>query len=239
MAASYTIPGLLARIEAAKGLVENARVRFLEAQRGHEETGNPKFLADIEALANEYAHQRRVLETLEVALAEHKRRGDVASIPPMRASSHEMRAEAEIDTPHKNSKRTTHSRGPKKASRKQERPRKAVARSAIRAGGNIKKPHRFRPGTVSLREIRRYQKSTEMLIRKAPFARLVREITEDYKSDLRYQAGALMALQEATEAYLVGLFEDMQWCAEHDKRVTVMPKDIYLARKLRRDPTYV
>uniref|UniRef100_A0A8K9XZ52 Si:dkey-23a13.21 n=1 Tax=Oncorhynchus mykiss TaxID=8022 RepID=A0A8K9XZ52_ONCMY len=99
--------------------------------------------------------------------------------------------------------------------------------------GGVKKPHRYRPGTVALREIRRYQKSTELLIRKLPFQRLVREIAQDFKTDLRFQSSAVMALQEASEAYLVGLFEDTNLCAIHAKRVTIMPKDIQLARRIR------
>ncbi|CAG2108610.1 unnamed protein product [Medioppia subpectinata] len=97
----------------------------------------------------------------------------------------------------------------------------------------VKKPHRYRPGTVALREIRRYQKSTELLIRKLPFQRLVREIAQNFKTDLRFQSSAIMALQEASEAYLVGLFEDTNLCAIHAKRVTIMPKDIQLARRIR------
>ena len=101
----------------------------------------------------------------------------------------------------------------------------------------MKKPHRYRPGTVALREIRRYQKSTELLIRKLPFQRLVREIAQDFKQDLRFQSSAVMALQEASEAYLVGLFEDTNLCAIHAKRVTIMPKDIQLARRIRGERT--
>jgi len=96
-----------------------------------------------------------------------------------------------------------------------------------------KKKHRFRPGTVALREIRRYQKSTDLLIRKLPFQRLVREIANDFKTDLRFQSSAVVALQEASESYLVGLFEDTNLCAIHAKRVTIMPKDIQLARRIR------
>lgn len=110
--------------------------------------------------------------------------------------------------------------------------------------GGVKRPHRYRPGTVALREIRRYQKSTELLIRKLPFQRLVREICQDIKYGLRFQSAALAALQEAVEAYLVSLFEgiapmfpslipDTNLCAIHGKRVTVMPKDMQLARRLR------
>ncbi|KJA15675.1 hypothetical protein HYPSUDRAFT_148776 [Hypholoma sublateritium FD-334 SS-4] len=99
--------------------------------------------------------------------------------------------------------------------------------------GGVKKPHRYRPGTVALREIRRYQKTTELLLRKLPFQRLVRGIAQEYKTNLRFQSSAVVALQEAAEAYLVGLFEDTNLVAIHAKRVTIMPRDIILARKLR------
>ena len=97
--------------------------------------------------------------------------------------------------------------------------------------GDLKRPMRYRPG-VALREIQRYQKSTELLIRKVPFNRLVREIAQDFKTDLRFQAQAILALQEAAEAYLVGLFEDTNLCGIHTKRVTIMPKDIQLAQRI-------
>ena len=121
-------------------------------------------------------------------------------------------------------------------------PKKAAAKAAKKSGvkGGVKKLHRYRPGTVALKEIRRYQKSTDLLIRKLPFQRLVREIAGDsevIKSPLcgkvRFQSAAIMALQEASEAYLVGLFEDSNLCAIHAKRVTIMPKDIQLARRIR------
>ncbi|KAG1829229.1 histone-fold-containing protein [Suillus subalutaceus] len=113
-------------------------------------------------------------------------------------------------------------------------PRKQLASKAARkTAAGVKKPHRFRPGTVALREIRRYQKSTELLIRKLPFQRLVREIAQDFKTDLRFQSSAVMALQEAAEAYLVSLFEDTNLAAIHAKRVTIQPKDLALARRLR------
>ncbi|WVQ96155.1 histone H3 [Kwoniella sp. CBS 9459] len=125
-----------------------------------------------------------------------------------------------------------------KAPRKQlatKAARKATKSSGAGAGtsGGVKKPHRYRPGTVALREIRRYQKSTELLIRKLPFQRLVREIAQDFKTDLRFQSSAVMALQEASEAYLVSLFEDTNLAAIHAKRVTIQPKDLQLARRLR------
>lgn len=99
--------------------------------------------------------------------------------------------------------------------------------------GQVKRPMRYRSGTVALREIRKYQKSTDLLIKKVPFQRLVREIAQDFKTDLRFEGRALEALQHASEAYLVGLFEDALLCAIHAKRVTLMPKDIQLARRIR------
>ncbi len=120
-------------------------------------------------------------------------------------------------------------------------PRKQLAVKAHKhgppgTGGVIapRKPHRFRPGTVALREIRRYQRGTELLIRKLPFQRLCREIVQELgSSDWRFQSSGLHALQEASEAYLVGLFEDTNLCAIHGKRVTIMPRDMQLARRIR------
>jgi histone H3 len=112
-------------------------------------------------------------------------------------------------------------------------PRKQLATKAARDEGGVRKPHRYRPGTVALREIRKYQRSTELLIRMLPFQRLVREIAQGFKCDLRFQSSAILALQESAEAYLVGLFEDTNLCAMHAKRVTIMPKDIQLARRIR------
>jgi histone H3 len=96
-----------------------------------------------------------------------------------------------------------------------------------------RKPHRYRPGTVALREIRKYQKSSDLLLRKLPFQRLVREIAGDIKNDLRFQSTAILALQEAAEAYLVGLFEDTMLCALHRKCVTITVRDMQLARRIR------
>ncbi|WFD07641.1 centromeric DNA-binding histone H3-like protein cse4 [Malassezia vespertilionis] len=105
------------------------------------------------------------------------------------------------------------------------------------------KKRRYKPGTVALREIRKYQQSTDLLISKLPFARVVREIADEfieanYDSSaqavgLRWQSSAILALQEATEAYLVHLFEDANLCAIHAKRVTIMQRDIQLARRIR------
>ena len=98
--------------------------------------------------------------------------------------------------------------------------------------GGLKKPRRFRPGTVTLRQIRRYQKSTDLLIRKIPFQRLVREISQELKHDLRFQSTALLALQEAAEDYLVKMFDQVNLCAIHGGRVTIQVKDIVLWRRI-------
>ena len=135
------------------------------------------------------------------------------------------------------------------AKKREEELKKAVAKAAKKSGqkaptGGVKKHYRYRLGTVALKQIRRYQKTTELLIRKLPFQRLVREIvcdTDVIRSPLcgkvRFQSAAIMALQEASEAYLVGLFEDSNLCAIHAKRVTIMPKDIQLARRIRGERT--
>ena len=126
--------------------------------------------------------------------------------------------------------------------RKQPQPRKSATPGSGRAattssssssssGGPTR---RYRPGEKALREIRFYQKNTELLIRRLPFARLVREVqTYFFRKEYRWQAEAMLALQEAAEAHLVGLFEDANLCTIHAKRVTVMPKDIQLARRIR------
>jgi histone H3 len=118
-------------------------------------------------------------------------------------------------------------------------PRKQLATKAARKAappvGGCKKPHRYRPGTVALREIRRYQKSTDLLLRKLPFQRLAREIAQSISGDLRFQAAALAASQEASEAFLVGLMEDSNLCAIHARRVTIMPKDLQLSQRIRRE----
>ena len=97
----------------------------------------------------------------------------------------------------------------------------------------LRRPHRYRPGTVALREIRKYQKTTDLLIRKLPFQRLVREIAQDYKNDVRFQGSAIEALQEAAEIYLTDLFSDSNYLTIHRKRVTIAPDDLRLARHIR------
>ena len=96
------------------------------------------------------------------------------------------------------------------------------------------KPYRYRPGTVALREIQRYQKSTELLLRKLPFQRLVREVVwQVANKDYRMQSTALLAMQEAAEAHLVRMFSEVNDIAIHGRRVTIIPKDIMLWRRLR------
>ena len=102
----------------------------------------------------------------------------------------------------------------------------------VRMQGRLVKPHRYRAGTVALKDIHHYQGSTALLIRKLPFQRLVREIAQDFKTGLRFQSAAVLCLQEASEAYLVRLFDDANLCAIHARRVTIMPKDIQLARRI-------
>lgn len=100
-----------------------------------------------------------------------------------------------------------------------------------------KKKRRYRPGTVALREIRKYQKGTDNLIKKAPFQRLCKEITQDINNTLRFQSSAILACQEASEAYLTSLFEDTNLCALHAHRVTIQVKDMSLARRIRGERT--
>lgn len=128
-----------------------------------------------------------------------------------------------------------------KMSSKSKAVKKMSKKTAPASGGvksqkdGEKRKIRFRPGTVALREIKRYQKTTAMLLPRAPFQRLVRSICGTIDSDLRFQAQALMALQESSEAYLVGIFEDANLCAIHANRVTIMKKDMDLARRIRGD----
>ena len=121
----------------------------------------------------------------------------------------------------------------KETARKSATLSKKVKKAKKSSASGVKKTRRFRPGTVALREIRRYQKGTELLLRKAPFQRLVRELATSHKQGLRFQSSAVQAIQEATESWAIGLLSDSNLCAIHAKRVTVMNKDLHLARRLR------
>jgi histone H3 len=169
-----------------------------------------------------------VPRVLDVASNEAKQAANDIAQAVVAAATEDVAAAADAD------------KGSKK--RKGKQPKKfgkAKDMAAPATGGAIpapKKPRRMRPGTVALREIRKYQKSTDLMIRKAPFMRLVKEIVQDMCApgeQLRMQSTAILALQEASEAYLVQLFEDTNLCAIHAKRVTIMPKDLQLARRIR------
>ena len=109
-----------------------------------------------------------------------------------------------------------------------------IKKSAPADGGmKERKARRNRPGTVVLREVKKYQKTVDMLLPRASFQRLVRSICHGHDDSLRFQPAALHALQEASEAYIVGLFEDTNLSAIHAKRVTVQKKDMDLARRIR------
>jgi histone H3 len=137
-------------------------------------------------------------------------------------------------------------------SKQHKKPRKALAsrtahtagivgakhgkKDATTAQASMKKSRRYRPGTVALREIRRLQTTTTPLLRRAPFRRLVREVSEQYQHKaVRFQLSAIEAIQEAAEAYVISVLEDANICALHANRVTAMPKDLQLARRLRGD----
>ena len=130
-----------------------------------------------------------------------------------------------------------------------KQPRKHLSWKLLQLGATstrgIKRPHCNRPGMVVLREIRRYQKSTECLIKRSPFQKLIREISQEYRVcpqgpgtpsiQMRFQSTAIATLQEAAENFIVGLFEDVNLSAVHAKRVTVMLQDVRIALRIRGD----
>ena len=126
-----------------------------------------------------------------------------------------------------------------KAPRKSLQPRKNIGFKTLPLQGGVKPPRKRRnhPGTVSIREIKRYQKTTDLLLKKLPFARLVREIAQEFKHDLRFQKEAMRALQEATEGYLTELFDDTNLCCIHAGREGIKPIDMQLALRLRGERT--
>ena len=113
---------------------------------------------------------------------------------------------------------------------------KAILQQLQNNAPTKKKPPKKRPGVKALQEIRKYQKTSELLLSKLPFQKLVREVAKKVaNTEYRYEASGILALQEACEAYLVGIFEDANLCAIHAKRVTVMKKDMELARRIRNE----
>lgn len=124
------------------------------------------------------------------------------------------------------------------ASTKQTARKKSVSAKKTKSAGSgsgVKKARKWHPGTVALREVRRLQKGTGLLIQKAPFQRLVREVASQHKQDLRFQSSAVLAVQEATEAYVISVLADTNLCAIHTRRVTIQAKDLQLALRLRGD----
>ena len=132
--------------------------------------------------------------------------------------------------------KTAAGKASKKMSVKGKAKPKTIKKTAPAEGGmKEKRKHHYKPGTVALREIKRYQKSMSMMLPRASFQRLVRSISSVIDPDLRFQSQSLVALQEAAEAYVVSLFEDTNLCAIHAKRVTIMTRDLQLAKRIRGD----
>ena len=120
-----------------------------------------------------------------------------------------------------------------KATKRSLGQKKGKKSAAGSAPAGAKKAFRWKPGTVALRQVKKLQKSTELLIAKAPFSRLVREIAESHKAGLRFQSSAVAAIQEATESFVISLLGDANLTALHANRVTALPRDLQLVRRLR------
>lgn len=97
----------------------------------------------------------------------------------------------------------------------------------------VKRPRRFKPGTIALREIKKYQKSTELVLQKAPLQRVIKSIMHAYNAQLRMSSTGALIIQEAVEAHIISLLADCNLCAQHARRVSIQPKDFYLARRIR------
>lgn len=164
-----------------------------------------------------------------------KAKNAVSKIPSKAKSKaqKEQKSRSKSKSPSKKAAKPKALKNSQSPSKRPKSPKKSQKTAAASQAGDKKR--KFKPGTVALREIKRYQKSTDLLLPRAPFQRVVREITGAHDPDLRFAAQALIALQEAAEAYLVGIFEDTQLCAIHAKRVTVQKKDMELARRIRGD----
>ena len=211
-----------------------------------EEEGDPKIPQDISADAGNAAwdlldtslveqgapldHAGTSTITSETVSTTAQRVVKTASkeVRPKVAAASQQRLQAREEAQAKDRVQIQKQRKPRKKSRKWALTYK-VSAGTTKAG----KPKCFRPGVWALMEIWHYQKDFILLIRKLPFQHLVREITQEFKTDAQFQSTALEALQEASEVYLVWLFEDSNLCAIHAKRVTIMPKDSQLARQIR------
>jgi histone H3/H4 len=110
-----------------------------------------------------------------------------------------------------------------------------TAQQQVPAEGKVKRKYKYRPGTKALREVRRYQRTTDPCIPLAPIARLVKELTQEMypTKTINFQANAIQAIRQSAEAHIVTLMEDANLCAIHAKRITITPKDILLARRIR------
>jgi histone H3 len=187
--------------------------------------------------SSEGAPTRQGWGSVRHSMLSEESQGSVAPArPSVTASQRQSLAERASQLPKSRSIRK--STKPPRSIRKSTKP----VRRDPKGRGQVSKPStgtqkRFRPGTRALQEIRKYQKGTQLLLRKLPFQRCVREILQGLPrcSDFRIQSTAVEAIQEATEAYLVGLFEDTHLCALHAKRVTIMAKDMQLALRIRGD----
>jgi histone H3 len=223
------------------------RITFFSAQKKRAEAEALEKKAALARAQEEALHARE--EAAEKKAAElrkesdemdHKHSGDVTPTNPAKSPRSTNPAKSPRTHPAKSPRHAKPAKSPRNTKPRKstggKAPRTQLKTKAARKSAPVslvQPRHRYRPGTVALREIRRYQKSTDLLIRKLPFQRLVREIAQDFKNDLRFQSQAILALQEASEAYLVGLMEDVNLYAIHAKRVTIMPRDMQIARRIR------
>jgi len=230
---------VISRSELAKGFDNYLRAQHLDQQQRRQEArpaAPPSPEIEIEPISNNYGREEDDEEETPRENGDSPpavRPSTRSAAPHVPAPERPPQARVRKNPAPKKSVPVTekHSSRGKKGSGRVRPPGRAVR-------GGPKKPRRLRPGTQALREIRRYQKSTELLIRRLPFQRLVREIAQKmYDVDLRWQESAVAALQQSAEAYLADLFSDTMDCAGHCKRVTIQPKDLQLARRLRGERT--
>lgn len=215
-----------------------------------EEAGYESADYDTPATTNGTADAPALPSTQEAAVTELDADDGLHGEPEQAAPRRRTDSSAAADnaTPTKRRKRRKaaagegSSAGSKKRRRGATASKKATAAAAATAeatdahqAGGLRKKRRRRPGTVALREIRRYQRSTDLLIKKLPFQRLVREITQEFMPGARFSSDAIVALQEASEAFLVSTFEDTKLAAIHARRITITPQDMRLVQKVRRD----
>ena len=245
---------LLSRTEPASTVVHEEDVPPIPEARPEPSTSRQ----GADPLETSLVESGPLLVSLNLFPSEEEDEDEPPSVPQFKRSTvqtetvSQITTESYIQTPAEDAPATTSKaraakKIPKKVpSKSRPRPRAGTLnytpsekdyRRARKAGDILpageKTPSRYRPGSLALQEVRYYQERSNLLIRKLPFQRLVREIAQTLKQDVRFRSAALMALQEACEAYLICLFEDTNLCAIRAKRVTIMPKDIQLARRIR------